>query len=74
MIKFYQLVCFGSKVATDGPNKIYSKKIFKTSDAAERYKPLFIELCCTPIDEYDMLYLDRNHSIVCRINELEVAE
>lgn len=55
----YQLVANGDKGAIDGFGKIYSKKVFESKNKALEYIPEFIKIATTPINEYDMSYLNK---------------
>jgi len=58
-MKIYQLVATGNRKYIQGRNKIYSKHVFSDRSRAVSYKPVFKNLCETPIDKYDLSCLEK---------------
>lgn len=69
---FYQLWASGGNCLDTGTMRICSKKIFANVQDAKDYIPTFIKSCETPINEFDLRYIEKvtNNGIL----ELECDE
>lgn len=68
----YQLVARGPLGAINGSGKIHSKKIFRSLDEAREYSDEFKRNVTTPVDKFDMAYLEK--VIFLTIVELELED
>lgn len=74
MSKLYQLRVKGTSELFDAPRTIYSRKVFLYKEAALAYIPEFKELAATPLNKFDLIYLDRAYPFKVIIIELDLIE
>lgn len=72
MITLYQLVAKGNKGAIEGLGVIYSRRVFTSKERAELYIPTFVVSATTPMNNYDMVYLEKE-GLEVKIVELELV-
>jgi len=73
-VKLFQLRVSGRRSWVDGVWTMASKRLFRTAEAAEAYKPEFRKKCTTPRDERDLTALNDDESFKCDVAELELAD
>jgi hypothetical protein len=71
-MKIYQLRASGYRAVIEGSNRLYSRKVFKSKEEAEKYKGDFCYACVHPVDVADMDYLESVNQ--CIVVELELVE
>lgn len=70
----YQLVAQGVRKYLDAPGTIYSRKVFMSRGAAERYIMEYRALVCIDQSGYDMAVLDPDERLEISIVELELVD
>jgi hypothetical protein len=74
-MKLFQMVLSGNRAITDSRGTFYSKKVFsKMSQITEEIKQQFIHDCTTPKTEYDLAFLDIDHTLEFFVVELDLQE
>jgi len=73
-MKIYQPSASGRSLFLGNPQKIVSRKVFKTEQAAIQYEEEFRKIVSTPLNERDTACLDPSESIDIFIGELELEE
>jgi hypothetical protein len=73
-VKLFQLRVSGRRSWVDGVWTMASKRLFRTAEGAEAYKPEFRKVCTTDRHEHDLTTLMDDESFKCDVAELELAD
>jgi len=73
-VKLFQLRVSGRRSWVDGVWTMASKRLFRTAEGAEAYKPEFRKLCTTDRHEGDLTTLMDNEEFKCAVAELELND
>lgn len=73
-MKLFQLRVSGRRGWVDGIWTMASKRLFRTAEAAEAYKPEFRKVCTTDRHEGDLTTLVDDESYKCSVAELELSD
>jgi hypothetical protein len=73
-MKVYQPIAKGRSGFLDDFSIIPSKKVFRTMEKAEEYKPTFLQKVTTPINDKDIHYLSSGDDLIIKIVELDLED